>query len=392
MSPTVAGSRGPQGRETSRVLLAAGRSSLDRPWRADEPAARSLRALALGPEPEWLVGAASFHRVTHHLLVLGEEVLVEAPGLREELRSARARAVLGELQVVADLGPAAAVLDRAAPGWVVVKGASLGARVYENPVERPAGDLDVVVAPERFADAVEALEAAGARVLDRNWTLLLRERRGQVHLVLPQGTVMDLHWDVLNRGVVREDFSLRTRDLLERAEPVRIGPHLVRTLDAADTVLHLCLHAAVSGGHRVGWLMDVERSLRRLDPDQDELVRRCTQARARAAVGAVLLSAHRLLGAPVQPDVLGRLVGPAVRSVSRTLDLVDPVGGRWDDQGPRAWWTPALRDRGAVHLSPRMRRRLRHPARRTRLPATVLSEATDGATRHDYLSAVTARS
>lgn len=111
--------------------------------------------------------------------------------------------------------------------------------------------------------------------------------------------VVDLHWDLLNRAEVRHAFAVPTSQVITRSVVVEIDGVPVRTLDPVDTVLHLALHGCLSGGHRLGWLVDIDRAVRSLDPRWELLVDRAGQWKARSATGLMLVRAQRLYGTPV---------------------------------------------------------------------------------------------
>lgn len=375
---------GPGTRAELARVLAAAMAGEDDLWAEGAPAVLGLSRLLDAGHADLVVRGARFHKAAHQLLLAAPALLAASPAAHDGLQAVRAETVLAEIRSLADLAVLRPALDDACPGWVLVKGLSLAHRVYDDPVARPVGDLDVVVAPRQFASAVRALEAVGGAVADSDWDLQLRELRGQVHVVMPHGTLVDLHWHLVNRHLVRQQVGPATSAVLARAVPVVVGEVLVRTLEPVDTVAHLALHAALSGGHRLGWLLDVRQALTVLRPDEAELADRARDWRSRAATGAILQRAGRVLRSPdaltagaavvTRRDILGRLLA----AVERT----DPVGGRVEDDGPVAWTTPTARDRGPV-LSPRLRRRLAVPHRAPRSPSGPDA-------RERYLTAVTA--
>ena len=145
-----------------------------------------------------------------------------------------------------------------------MKGPAIAERLYPSPDLRVYDDLDIVVAPADFSRAIDAFEASGLELLDRNWDLIRREGRGQLHLRLPLGTLADIHWHLLNREVVRNAFDVLVEPLFERARQIDLLGSPTRTLDPVDTLLHLGIHAALSGADRLLWLKDLERENARL--------------------------------------------------------------------------------------------------------------------------------
>ncbi|MDA8274674.1 MAG: nucleotidyltransferase family protein [Actinomycetota bacterium] len=235
---------------------------------------------------------------------------------------------LAQLAQLAQLGP---VLDDADPSWLVVKGPVLAGEAYGDPGLRTAYDLDLVVSPERFPDVLAALEAAGGRPRQRNWPLLARLELGQLVVDLPLGGTGDLHWHLVNTPFARRRFALDMDELRERRRIVTLDGVRVPTLDPNDTVLHLCLHGALSGGHLLVWTKDVARATTALPVDWDELVRRARRARLGLVAALQLERARVVLGAPVDPAVISAL---APRSA---------LVAAWS-RADRTWRSPWARD------------------------------------------------
>lgn len=307
----------------------------------------------------------------------------------------RAHAVRGgeQLRTLGDLAAATNALEAVGVEVLVVKGPVVAERLYPSSDLRPYDDLDLLVRPEDLPAAVSALEGAGAELLDRNWTLIRDERRGQLHLRLPLGTVVDLHWHLLNRGVVRKGFDMKTEDVFARARAVTIAGLTVRTLDATDTLLHLCVHAALSGADRLVWVRDIQLAIEVDAPPWDDVVARALAFRAGPSVAIALARTRRELGAPVPPGVERRLFGSSLRSsISAVLDRRWPVHASTGRQTPASIWPQAARDRWSTtaRMSEiRLRRRTRsivHGRAGERAP--IFEEAGSEADEREFLLAV----
>ena len=215
-----------------------------------------------------------------------------ARGQRGALGGAR-DALARHLLALATLARLASALDAASCPWIVFKGPAVAKLGYPRPGLRSYHDVDALVAPERFSDALDALGAAGFLLADRNWGLVEETGAGQLHLELPGAAPVDLHWHVLFTKELRERFAVPTGELLERSRPVDLGGVAARTLDPCDTLLHLCLHAALEGGDRLCWLKDVDLVARHDPPDWDELVKaRPAQRGARGDGGCARPQPH----------------------------------------------------------------------------------------------------
>lgn len=264
------------------------------------------------------------------------------------------------LRAYSDLSLAASTLNASGHPWAVLKGAALANTFYDDPFQRLFSDVDLLVSPAHIEEITHVLVAAGGRAIDKNWSLMAKDRRGQVHLRLPSGTLLDLHWSLLNSGQVRDRFTISTDELLGRrgSTTTPIGT-AIPVLGEVDQLAHVALHAALSGGHRLSWLVDVDRLVRGGFSDWDDLVAVATNWRGRAAIGAVLLRAQRVLGVPVPTSVTAALATRRTSILVSGLDHLAPTGTARHDPGS-ALVMSSLRDTGSTASIPRLNRWL-HP-------------------------------
>lgn len=276
-----------------RLLLGSVRSDAD-------PGAIATAFDRLGArERAALVGTAARHGVSGYVArALDAAGRAGAPEA-EALRSDGAQATVNHMVHRRALARAGAALDTAGVRWMVVKGPVLVARLYEEAALRAYGDLDLVVPARDLGTAMAALEEHGWPVLDRNWALLRRALLSQVHVQLPYQVIGDVHWHLLYTRGLRASFPVPMDALFARATRVRIDGCDAATLDTADTLIHLALHAAVSGGQRLIWLKDLERLLATTPPDWETVAARSRAWGADLVVGLMLDKARRLLGAEV---------------------------------------------------------------------------------------------
>lgn len=260
-----------------------------------EPAADRLRERPV----EEVVAVADAHRVAPAVA----RALAGGPdapdGLAAALRPWRTDQIVRHLSTLADLGPLATAFDGAGIRWAVVKGPVAAAVLWPAPDMRDYLDLDVIVEPARFADAIDVLHALGAEQLDRNWSLVRRQHRAELSFVLPHGTLLDLHWHPVNDARLRRRLRWPVGPMLERRRTVSVGSLTLPTLDPVDTALHMAYHATHSGAYRLLWLKDVELAVAAVD-DPVELVSRAEAARLDVLVRVVLDRVALVLG---QEDV-----------------------------------------------------------------------------------------
>ncbi len=295
---------------------------------------------------EILIARAIEHRVGPPVLLSLDGLSDVDPTSLRRLQDLHRRGLARQMLAVAELRLVSQAFASAGLRWAVVKGAVVAHGYYTRPDLRTYSDIDVLVDRSNFAAAVTVLERVGAQVLDQNWDLLCADARGQVHLRLPAGTPLDLHWHLVNRGHEREAVHVRTGPLLERARTVDVGGLAVPTLDGLATLAHLCLHAGLSGGDRLGWLKDVDRATAHLDPDWDALVALAREWRARLLIGLVLRRTHATLGTPVPASVFQRLLPRWTAGPAAALDLSWPIGRRGTGYSPLHLVTTGARDRG----------------------------------------------
>ncbi|TPG18968.1 nucleotidyltransferase family protein [Pedococcus bigeumensis] len=240
--------------------------------------------------PEGLLTAAQIHGVegwvrqralTSGVVLDGVDVAVHA--------------VLGRHQrALVDLGLAHGALTAAAVRFLVVKGPAV-TRWYAEPSLRSYVDLDVVVAPEDLGGALDALEGAGFTLLDANWPFLLDADVHELVLRTPSGGALDLHWS-LGPSPMSIDRSPAFGVLHGRSVEFDAGPVAVRGLGDADAVVHLAVHAAASGGHRLVWLTDLRAAITATAPDAAVLGRVADEWGARPALDLMLGRLRRVTG------------------------------------------------------------------------------------------------
>jgi hypothetical protein len=244
-----------------------------------------------------IVGTASFHNVEGQCYVAARED-VRLADLCGVLVAAHRAAVFQHMKVLAELGWLGRLLDEAGIAWAVLKGPVLAEFMYPDPGMRAYNDLDVLVDRTAFGDVLELLEAEGAVLIDRNWPMINSTMRGELSAVLPLGTLLDLHWHVVVEASVRRCFTIDIDDLLANRRTLGDSTTRMPTLSASDTLWHLCLHAALAGGHELRWLDDIRRATAQQQPARSELSRRVDDFGIRLPTAVMLRKAETLLGAP----------------------------------------------------------------------------------------------
>jgi hypothetical protein len=215
-----------------------------------------------------------------------------------------------------------ATMTRAGLPWVLLKGIALAQQFYPRPDMRFGVDIDVLVAPERFGDAIEAMTDAGWTLVDRNWTLAAQTVPAELRLVSPHGIIVDLHWHLLAEVALRRQFTFSTGELLDRR---RILPSGIPVLDPAAQLAHLGVHGALSGANRLLWLHDASLAAAQVS-DWTGIAAVAHASGTSAALTLVLLRAQRWFG-PVIPAEAWRLLGAGWgwRLTCTAIDRISPL-------------------------------------------------------------------
>lgn len=205
------------------------------------------------------------HRVSGTLYLRARRLGLQTPAVSAWRRQTLAVAAQ-HLQLQAMAREVADCLAEAGAEWLPLKGWDLATRLYEAPEERPTGDLDLLISPERLDDAVRALTAAG-------WCALYQGPRNRVFLaeegyawmaVKAQLPLLEIHFRLW--GLVPERFGSA---LFERSRPDATLPTGGRRLSFADAYLVAAVHAWLSPRYLVAW-WELARLAERLTPEQIE--------------------------------------------------------------------------------------------------------------------------
>ena len=278
--------------------------------------------------PPTAVGSAAADHGVTNLVYLSTRGLDELdPKLSSLLTTVYHLNLTHHMKVLGELTAIGAALDAAGIEHLAVKGPVLAEVVYPRNDLRAYGDLDLIIPRRAFADAISTLIDAGCDVVDRNWRVIRREMRGQLHLTARFGTSVDVHWHMVNRASVRRSFRLDMDELFARARRVSLDGPEVLTLDAEDTLIQLALHAGLSGGVKLAWLKDIERAAADPGLDWSQVLSRAHRFAVAEVVAVSLRRTRELLGAPIPEPVIGELGGSRVwQGIVRGSERLSPAG------------------------------------------------------------------
>jgi hypothetical protein len=214
---------------------------------------------------------------------------------------------------------------------LLLKGAGLAYTVYRSPHLRPRGDLDVLIPPERLADADQLLVSEGwTRAAEPDPTLAAAQRH--YRRLYPAGITeqLDLHWRIANPRVFGD--ALAFEELWARSVPVPILAGHARTLSCDHALLAACVHRVAHHGDAIDllWLWDIHLLASRLSVDEAagwiDLVER---KRMRAVCARGLALAAERFHTPGAAALVGGLeerpaaAEPSARFVGGGLNLLD---------------------------------------------------------------------
>ena len=145
-------------------------------------------------------------------------------------------------------------------GVVLLKGPVIASWLYDPDEERTYRDIDLLVEPSRFDDALRVLDRLGYTALAVRQTGTQAQPRA---LPLRRGgAVLDVHSKLLGVGV---DEVEAWQILTSRTEQFRLNGITVSTLALPARALHLGLHAAQRGARDQHTIEDLRRGLTRLE-------------------------------------------------------------------------------------------------------------------------------
>jgi hypothetical protein len=203
---------------------------------------------------------------------------------------------------------------------ILLKGADLRLRLYEDPATRPMADLDLLVSPESLGTVCDFLG-------NLDYTLSLdsinrrpgfRERyRVGLHFQPPPpaALMVDLHWGL---EAVAGYYRLSFTRLAEQARTLDWEGLPVRVLSSEHAFMHLCLHNYDEGGDALR-LMEMGLALTRLPLDWRLFLTEAAISQCQAPLFLMLRGLEKLLPGSVPSQVLRELGTYVPRGAERLI-------------------------------------------------------------------------
>jgi len=205
---------------------------------------------------------------------------------------------------------------------IVLKGAALAETVYPRPSLRWFGDLDVLVRPEDAERARTLLMGLGYVCDDAAWDDLAARHSCQVNFFkhTDKGpVVVELHTDLLNNLLFRDQVQVDHAGLWTRARPATLAGVATRVLGPEDQILHLCLHLASHYFAAPNSLRDIAQVCAASDVDWPLFTSLCRRSGLATAGFCGLFAASSLLDASVPQSVLEDLAPRRFRAQAERL-------------------------------------------------------------------------
>jgi len=193
-----------------------------------------------------LLASIVHHRLSGLAVAAAEHgALTLATTQRAELQDRHREAMLCALALERNLFDLASALEDAAIRFVVLKGPAVAHVAYPDPAWRPFGDIDLLVASDRFEAACRILAELGYRrsFVDPRPGFAARFGKGAAH-VGPDGLEADLH-RLLADGPF--GYWVEHDAILDATTSFELAGRSFARLDDSAIVLHACMHAVLGG-------------------------------------------------------------------------------------------------------------------------------------------------
>jgi hypothetical protein len=252
--------------------------------------------------------------------------LVPAPvlaALRERAEHNRQRV----LQLLLELGRISEWFSQAGIPLCTLKGPVLAQRLFGDASLRTSTDLDLLVHPDRLAQADALLLEHGCQRVVPAIPLTPRQRQAYQQewyhssYFLPEPHIhIELHWSIASPDLVSPHTVAQ---MLSRAQPLpQFGNRLFALADE-DLPVYLLVHGSKHNWVRLKWLLDFAAWLRCANEnDWKALQARMTDLGLLRSLGQGALLANRLLALPVPGAIPGaqdarvhRLVRSSIKAI-----------------------------------------------------------------------------
>ena len=190
---------------------------------------------------------------------------------------------------------------------MVLKGLPLRQRLWGHPLAGASIDIDLLVPPEAFSAAEDALCGHGWRRIQPVYRDTPRRKRWadervHHHVFSGPGGKLELHRRLLDNPLLLASSFER---LYANGATVAIRDHPYRTLGDDDQLVYLACHGLEHYWHRLKWLCDIAMLVTVIDDTRAaRALARCREERLDSAVSAALELCREALHAELPPAAL----------------------------------------------------------------------------------------
>ena len=252
------------------------------------------------------------HDALEHAAPPNELAGVVPRPIRDELRGLHEMTRRRSRRLYAALAEIGHSFGNAGVAALALKEIPLAMEAFPDVALRPIGDLDLLIRPEDYANAVASLGMLGYEPVPQRELPFTRKYACAHHLRRAEDEVwVDLQWNLAERefDIYGEgNFTFDPDTMWDRAASLVLAPEAVFATPRPEPMLfHLCLHAEGHGYGEIVLFADVAALLHRETIDWNAVAELARRYDAEATVYYVLLFAQRLLGAAVPERALREL-------------------------------------------------------------------------------------
>jgi hypothetical protein len=200
---------------------------------------------------------------------------------------------------------------------LLLKGPALGRTLYQDPVFRPSGDIDLLVRREQVPAARKALLSLGFVLPLDNFAVSPSFYDQDTYLPstgAPFTVPVELHWEIQKFGRRHRQGSLE--ELFEQSVPVSTPGLAFRTLSPVHALVYAASHMVLHHADeiRLIWVKDVVLLAGSLDArGWQDFREECMRWQARIAVEKALTMASLWFGVPADLSFLAEWPEPSER-------------------------------------------------------------------------------
>lgn len=195
------------------------------------------------------------------------------PEIKEELANQSQEHTQNNLFLTAKLLEIVRIFSDAGIPVLPFKGPILAMQAYGNLSFRQFVDLDILVQPKHFDDAVRKITEHGYNAVSQvPWIkrkALFFDRPKDIGLISDDSMVrVELHWKLSGSHFA---LPLQLNQLWERLEDINVGGAQLKNLAFPDLFVYLCLHGSRHGWERLTWICDLHELIGTKQKQDEEI-------------------------------------------------------------------------------------------------------------------------